>query len=394
MKKYFAVLLLCVCAVLTLVSCSSDPKRVKIVYHANGEVFHTSIYTEGQRVSTISEKPERDGFVFNGWYYDEGTWEYAFDPTDINRDFAVGTHKLYARFEHVSFSLNEDERSYTVVGALEGLSDTLVIPSTYLGKPVTAIKENAFADIDTFTSVSIPDTVVKIGQGAFRGCDGLLTLTLPNSNDLDVGNGAFAMCKSLTTVNLGSSLKEIPGYGFEGCTALTSVTAYAAETVLGSAFKDCTALSEVNLPDTLKKINLRAFEGCTALTSLTLSKYVAEIGDYAFFGCTALESITFKGNSGIKVLGNYALQGTRINTLALPSLTRIGEDAFTSSLASLSFGNQSLLYVSARAFASLSDSASVCFGSTVEEFHGAILVEGWSEGRIVTILCENGEILP
>ena len=202
------------------------------------------------------------------------------------------------------------------------------------------------------------------------------------------------MCKALTTVNLGASLREIPGYGFEGCTSLTSVTAYGAETVLGSAFKGCTALKEVNLPDTLKKINLRAFEGCTALETLKLSKNVTEIGDYAFDGCTALAEITFKGNAGIRVLGSYALRGTKISALELPSLVRIGEDAFTETLETLSFGNRDLVYVGARAFASLKADAVLTYGSTVEEFNSAIKMEGWSEGRLVTIRCEDGEILP
>lgn len=395
MKKLFAALVLCVCALLTLASCQK-PDTVTIVYTANGETFHTASYAEGERVSIPDAVPKKEGYVFNGWYYDEGTWEYAFDPTSVNREFVAGTHKLYARFEHVSFSLNEDERSYTVTGALAGLADTqtLVIPATYLGKPVTAIKANAFADIDTFTSVVIPDSVSKIGQYAFARCDGLLSLTLPNSTGLDVDNGAFSHCLSLQSIDLGATLKEIPGSGFEGCTALTSVTVYQAEAVLGSAFKNCTALREITLPDTLKKINLRAFEGCTALEAVHLSKNMQEIGDYAFSGCTSLQEITFKGESGVRALGDYALRDTKITTLTLPSLVRLGEDALCASITSFSFGNRSFSYVGARAFASLTSDATVIFLSEAKEFAGAFNASNWSEGRLVTIVCEDAELAP
>ena len=48
MKKYFAVLLFCACTVLTLACCTPESKKVQILYHADGEVFHTSLYAEGE----------------------------------------------------------------------------------------------------------------------------------------------------------------------------------------------------------------------------------------------------------------------------------------------------------------------------------------------------------
>ena len=395
MKKYLVALLLAFCAILTLASCSADAlTEIKIDFCVGDEVFMSRSYAAGDEVYTPDAKPTKDGFVFSGWYYDQGSWERAFEPSDLNREFKAAEYTVYARFEHVSFELNDDGRSYTVTGALEGAGKNIVIPSLYRGKPVTAIAMGAFADNAKIKSVTIPDSVTSVGQYAFARCTSLLSVTLPNSLDLSVGNGAFSYCTALKSAHLGASLKEIPAYGFEGCTALTEVTVYRAETVLGSAFKNCTALVSIELPDSIKKISLSAFEGCTALTSIVLSRNAETVDERAFFGCSALESITFKTSSGITSIGKNAFTGTALTTLSLPALRTLGEDALPVSLQSFSFGNKNFMYAHARAFASLSAGATVTFGSTVAEFEGAMKDALWSEGRLVTITCEDGAIAP
>ena len=395
MKKILVALLLSLCAILTLASCSDDSTpEIKIDFCVGDEVFLSKSYPFGERVYIPDAKPTKDGFVFNGWYYDEGTWQKAFDPTDLNREFKAAEYKVYARFEHVSFKLNDDGKSYTVTGALAGAGESIVIPSRYLGKPVTAIAMNAFAENEAIKSVSIPDSVTSVGQYAFARCTSLLSVTLPNSTDLRVGNGAFSYCTALESADLGATLKEIPAYGFEGCTALTKLTVYRAETVLGSAFKGCTALASIELPDSIKKISLRAFEGCTALKTVTLPKNTETVEEYAFFGCSALESITFKTSSGITSIGKNAFTGTALTELTLSSLRTLGEDALPATLKSFTFGSKNLMYIHARAFASLSADATVSFGSTVAEFEDALKDASWSEGRLVTIVCDDGSIAP
>ena len=57
----------------------------------------------------------------------------------------------------------------------------VVIPSTYLGKPVTGIGSWAFNNRMSMTSVKIPDSVTSIGSCAFESCSSLEYVTLPKS---------------------------------------------------------------------------------------------------------------------------------------------------------------------------------------------------------------------
>lgn len=52
----------------------------------------------------------------------------------------------------------------------------LLIPSTYNGKTVTKIAAYTFAENDTIASVTIPESIVSIGDGAFEECANLKTI--------------------------------------------------------------------------------------------------------------------------------------------------------------------------------------------------------------------------
>lgn len=64
----------------------------------------------------------------------------------------------------------------------------------------TAIPEEAFAGMENLSSVVIPDNVTEIGDGAFRGCGNLESLTLTSVET--IGAGAFDGCSNLTSITI------------------------------------------------------------------------------------------------------------------------------------------------------------------------------------------------
>ena len=68
-------------------------------------------------------------------------------------------------------------------------------------------------------------SVTSIGDGAFRGCDGLTSVTIPNSVT-SIGWFAFSGCSGLTSVTIGSGVESIGWYAFWDCSELLDVYCY------------------------------------------------------------------------------------------------------------------------------------------------------------------------
>ena len=67
-----------------------------------------------------------------------------------------------------------------------------------------------------------------IGTGAFKGCSGLTSVTIPNSVTA-IGSGAFRDCSSLTSVTIGNGTNKIESTAFANCSRLTDVYCHAEQ---------------------------------------------------------------------------------------------------------------------------------------------------------------------
>ena len=154
---------------------------------------------------------------------------------------------------------------------------------------VTGIAEGAFRDCDQLTSVSLPNTIKSIGRNAFYGCSALHELTLPSSLTT-IGSSAFGYCTSLSSIIIPSSVTSIDWNAFYCCTGLTDVTILSPVTQLNGTFFGCTGLTSIELPQSLITLD-GTFSGCTGLTSIVVPSSVGYIGARTFDGCTALTSV-------------------------------------------------------------------------------------------------------
>ena len=99
-----------------------------------------------------------------------------------------------------------DETTGTITKYAE--SDTVVvIPSKINGVTVETIGHAAF-ERSAVTSVTIPDSVTAIHDGAFANCSQLTNISIPNSVT-SIGFSAFEHCTSLKSITLPSSLRSI-----------------------------------------------------------------------------------------------------------------------------------------------------------------------------------------
>ena len=253
-----------------------------------------------------------------------------------------------------------------------GQDSVLNLPTSYKGEKYR-ISASAFSGCSNMVSISIPNSVVSIEDGAFDGCTSLpvengvryadcyavevVDKTLTNYTLKDnvrfLGSGLFQGCSFLSSMNIPESVISIGGSAFLDCTSLTSLVLPEGITSIGgSAFYGCSALASIDIPEGVTSIEGSTFFGCTSLTSLVLPEGITSIGGSAFYGCSALASIdipegvtsiegsTFSGctsltslvlSEGITSIGGSAFYGcSALTSLNIPSgVTSIGGSAFS-----------------------------------------------------------------
>lgn len=69
----------------------------------------------------------------------------------------------------------------------------------------------------------ISNIVTSIGSGAFGGCSGLTSITIPNSVT-SIGDWAFSECSGLTSITIPDSVTSIESFAFAYCSSLESIT--------------------------------------------------------------------------------------------------------------------------------------------------------------------------
>lgn len=312
----------------------------------------------------------------------------------------------------------------TLIKAPTEISGTVTVP-----EDVKTINNGAFSSCTKMTDIKIADNCETIGISAFDNCTRLKNISL-GKNIKDIQNSAFSRTASLQsfsvseeneyycdvdgvlynkdittlvslpckrseyvmpdsvttmlqsacqhanikTVTLSKNLKEIPKWGFQSCTALTSIDIPESVTSIGyqafqkntalktitggenvggtimAAFAQCTSLSkfpeslvsvksisqdcfygcikmvEAIIPEGVTNIGWRAFQGCKALEKLILPTTLSSVESGSFKDCISLKDLTIKGTT----LGDYMFSGcTALETVAIPStITKSGGSCF------------------------------------------------------------------
>jgi len=146
-----------------------------------------------------------------------------------------------------------------IINNYTGPGGGLVIPETLAGLPVKEIGALALSE-KGITSLTIPDTIIRLGDNAFSANPGLSYVSI-SSNITNLPTGVFAS----------------------------------------------SGLSSFLIPNSVVKIGAGAFYECTNLTGITIPGSVIEIEPYAFLDCRGLTNVVFEGSP---MVGNSSFQGT------------------------------------------------------------------------------------
>ena len=311
--------------------------------------------------------PNTGAYTILGPLHDGST---GYDPTCLFMTY--GSNPTEFTVGDLIYRVNDDQVSVTVIGHVDGYNaqGALVIPESvsYEGHDyaVTVIGNSAFMYCFYLTSLTIPNSVTTIEEGAFSYCTGFTgDLVIPNSvvtiepsafhtcyafdGDLILGNSvstigawAFNSCDGLTGVlNIPSNVASIGEDAFVYCnfsgivvdpenpnydsrndcnaiiaTSTNELTTGCKNTVIpntvtaigNNAFKGITGMTSIEIPDSVVSIGNNAFATCFDLTGdLVIPNSVTHIGESAFFQCEGLNGKLVIGES-VSYIGDWAFR--------------------------------------------------------------------------------------
>lgn len=196
----------------------------------------------------------------------------------------VKAEVIEATVGDLNYEIDTDLKEATVIwGEYEGFTD-LVIPANvnYEGVDyaVTAIGDDAFRGIESITSVTLPNTLVYIGAGAFWACS-FTSVTIPASVE-SIGEEALWV-ESLETINVESD--NTVYCDIDGVLCSKDKT----ELIFCPIAKQCTVYE---VPNTITKIAENAFDSNDNITKIIIPNSVTEIGSKAMGFCLSLKNIS------------------------------------------------------------------------------------------------------
>ena len=201
------------------------------------------------------------------------------------------------------------------------------LPSYTILPGTKVICDHAF-NYDPLKGISIPDSIIKIGYGAFYHCRSLEGISIPDSVT-HIGNQVFAECRSLKEIKISNSLTNIGYMAFGLCCSLEEITIPNSVTSIENcAFVDCKSLKKITISNSVTTIGDKAFCDCESLKEVTIPSSVINIGESAFSDCTSLESIMIP-NSVMSIGDKAFIRCFLTKKIIIPnSVTNIGDGTF------------------------------------------------------------------
>lgn len=287
--------------------------RVVYMYNENvdlrtkGMIAHTE--GTGSGTSLSENKSWVQKVIFGEMPAEEQPWntsQFEFDGTTIKGFNEAGLKKVAAGETEVPLPATNKE-----------------------GEAITAIAASAF-DTKGLTKVTIPETVISIGNMAFRG-NAITEITIPDSVTT-LGTAVFTNCESLEKVTLSKALKVISPSTFN-FTKLKEIEIPEGVETIGRMAFNSVPLTSLSLPSTLKTIADQAFKG-NQLAKVEIPASVETIGKSAFSQNVEGPGLAPRMTSlvlheGLKEIGKTAFEKTLLTTVYIPSsLEKLADTAF------------------------------------------------------------------
>lgn len=332
MKRWITAILLALCMTLSLLPCAAFAEEAGLGEDgANAEgAFAESETPESpdkageEEINPVEEEASSEEL---GAASTSGRIAYRvaggniyFDPSSgaiVDCDASVKTANIPTEINGIRVVRIDNYAFY-----YSGLS-SVSIPDS-----VISIGDYAFSDCDLLTNITIPNSVTSIGDYAFYFCASLTRVIIPSSVK-NIGTCAFSNCFGLTSVNISSGITTIENGLFQGCNSLTNITIPNSVKCIGvCAFSECSGLIQVTIPDSVTSIEAGAFSQCSGITRIIIPNSVICIGANAFAGCNNLADVAIPNSVTFIEGGAFSDCGSLTSVIIPNSVTSMGDEVF------------------------------------------------------------------
>ena len=358
-----------------------SPTEYTITFYADGSVGDT-LETAGNEILTLPDAPKKDNYTFEGWFFDNGTWQnrltantYADKP--LTEDVSV-----YAYYKKIEEPEPEPPQEYTVRFDTDGgtaVNDMTV--SVIEESPVTTkagytfagwYKDSGFTDkaafpyevtkaqtlyakweknaytvrFDTDGGTAVNDMTVSVIEESPVTTKAGYTFAgwYKDSGFTDKAAFPYEVTKAQTlyakweknapegivfSVDGNGVLTGVSGLTESGMTVEipSEINGITVAEIGNEVFADNTNIGRLVIPDSVTRLGYRMCSGCTALREVRLPAGLTVIPDEAFDGCSSLQTVNFPGT--LKEIRSDAFCGTALTEFVAPdSLTDIWGYAF------------------------------------------------------------------
>jgi len=164
--------------------------------------------------------------------------------------------------EGFRYEVSKENKSECIIIGYTGTDKDLIIPKVLNRKKVVRISYYAFQNMQ-LTSVTIPDSVTSIGNGAFY-LNLLTSIIIPDSVKI-IGNNAFAN-NQLTNVIIGNNVESIGTHAFSNTNVIITGNRNVSKISYGETTQDINPLSSITIKNQrLQNIRLRAYGDFTSV---------------------------------------------------------------------------------------------------------------------------------
>lgn len=164
-----------------------------------------------------------------------------------------------------------------------------------------SIADEAFYKCEQITEILIPDSVVRVGSHAFKGCK-FKSIVIPDSVT-EIGSGAFYGCRMLKSIKFSSNIdksfyRNVNDYLFEdtgfcyNADLYENGALYLEQHMIRVDYK-YSGVFEVK--NGTKSIGSETFYNCSGITEVIIPNSVIYIGGDWFEKCSEVPKITFNG---------------------------------------------------------------------------------------------------